>query len=482
MSIGSCAGPPGFLASTGMWLNRILVITAVTLAVPAAPASAVPDLDTGAVERLVTGFAARSGYPGVAVAITKGDRVLHTAGYGDVTDRTLMPIASLSKSFTALAVMRLVEAGRLTLDTPIREHLPGLPERITVRHLLHQTSGITDRTLREKSLPQPSSPAGAAERAKAATPASEPGSDYSYTNTNYHLLARLVEVVTGERFGDHLTRNVFTPLDMTDTINIDQTPRDLPNQVKTGHVYAVGVSMRAVEPTRFVGGSDGVITTARDMGRWLAAQHGTRVLSATGMAAMRTPSGPDHSYAMGWNTDDDGTIKHDGIWFTYTASALIRPSGYGVAVLGDSGFSLATGGTPALARDLARLLEGGDPGTPAPTRLITDLVLLALTTGTVLLGIRRLRGAATWPDRRLPLLRLVPRALPVALFVSLPYILGAGVGGGRDITFLQVVYVVPMLVLWSAAAAGMNAATIVARGAAVFRRRRVARAEENVKA
>ncbi|MBO3738759.1 serine hydrolase domain-containing protein [Actinoplanes flavus] len=465
-----------------MWLNRILVVTAVALAVPGAPAAAAPVVDTGAVERVVTGFADRSGYPGVAIAITKGDRVLHTAGYGDVTDRTLLPIASVSKAFTALAVMRLVEAGRLTLDTPVGEHLPGLPERITVRHLLQQTSGITDRTLREKSLPQPSSPAEAAERAKAATTASEPGSDYSYTNTNYHLLARLVEVVTGERFGDHLLRNVFTPLDMTDTVNIDQTPRDLPKEVKPGHVYAVGVSLAATEPTRFVSGSDGVVTTARDMGRWLTAQHGTRLLSAAGMTTMRTPSGPGHSYAMGWDTDDDGTVKHDGIWFTYTASVLMRPSGYGVAVLGDSGFSLATEGTPALARDLARLLEGGDPGTPAPTRLITDLVLLALTTGTVLLGIRRLRGAVTWPDRRLPLLRLVPRVLPVVLFVSLPCVLGVGVGGGRDITFGQVMYVVPMLVLWSAAAAAMNAATIVARGTAVFRRRRVAPAAANVKA
>jgi CubicO group peptidase (beta-lactamase class C family) len=92
-----------------------------------------------------------------------------------------MPVASVSKSFTALAVMQLAEAGKVALDTPVRDYLPDFRladprgPRITVRELLNQTSGVTDGTLPEKSLPQPQTPADAVTRAREATPTAEPG-------------------------------------------------------------------------------------------------------------------------------------------------------------------------------------------------------------------------------------------------------------------------------------------------------------------
>jgi CubicO group peptidase (beta-lactamase class C family) len=466
------------------------------LTIPA-PAYAQDGIDSGAVEGVVTAFTARAGYPGVAVAITKGDRVLHVAGYGHdsagaaVTATTPMPIASLSKSFTALAVMQLVEAGNVTLDAPVRDYLPdfGIADprgaRITVRQLLNQTSGITDRTLREKSLPQPGSPAAAVARARAATLASEPGTRFAYTNTNYHLAARLVEVVAGEPFAGYLRRHVFEPLGMPDSTTIDLTPRDLPHDVRQGHVYAYGASIAAAEPKRFVNGSDGVISTASDLARWMIVQDdagraadGTRLVSAQSMTAMHTPSDRRWTYGMGWDTDSDGRVHHDGIWFTYTASALLLPSGYGIAVLGTSGFSLADGGTDQLADELATLVQDGRSATlPAPTRLIADLVLAALTVMSVLLGVRRLRRTPIWAvqagERSLwrPILRLLPRLVPLAVLLALPYLLGTIVGGGRDITFRQVAYAAPTLVVWSAVAAAMNIGSLVARLVALMRRR-----------
>ncbi len=145
------------------------------------PVSASGGLDEAAVEKVVRGYAGKAGYPGVAVAITNGDQTLYAGGYGRdsageaVTEATLMPIASVSKSFTALAVMQLVEAGKVTLDAPVRDYLADFRigdargARITVRELLSQTSGITDNTLAEKSLPQPGSLAGAVTRARGAT-------------------------------------------------------------------------------------------------------------------------------------------------------------------------------------------------------------------------------------------------------------------------------------------------------------------------
>jgi len=403
-----------------------------------------------------------------------------------------MPIASLSKSFTALAVMQLVEERKVTLDAQVRDYLPDFQVadprgvRITVRQLLNQTSGITDRTLREKSLPQPDSLAAAVVRARAATLASEPGTRHAYTNTNYHLAARLVEVVAGEPFASYLRRHVFEPLGMSDSTTIDVTPRSLPRNVRQGYGYAYGASIAAAEPKRFVNGSDGVITTAQDLARWLVVQdnaglaaNGTRLVSAQSMAAMHTSSDRRWTYGMGWDTDSDGRVHHDGIWFTYTASALLLPSGYGIAVLGNSGFSLANGGTDQLADELATLVQdGGSAAPPAPTRLIVDLVLAALTAMSALLGVRRLRSTPAWAARASewppwqPLLRLLPRLAPLVILLALPYLLGAIVGGGRDITFRQVTYTAPTLVGWSAVAAAMNAASLATRLVALTRRRR----------
>lgn len=142
-----------------------VVIGLATVLVASGPASArgpapgEAELDGAAVARLVTDFAERAGYPGVAVAITKGDQVVWTAGYGRdssgaaVTDTTPMPLAPVSKSFTALAVLQLVEAGRVQLDAPVRDYLPDfrIADRrgssITVRQLLNH--GGRDITLRQ---------------------------------------------------------------------------------------------------------------------------------------------------------------------------------------------------------------------------------------------------------------------------------------------------------------------------------------------
>ncbi|GAA4589382.1 serine hydrolase domain-containing protein [Planotetraspora phitsanulokensis] len=457
--------------------------------------------DKAAVEHVVSDFADRAGYPGIAVAITKGDQVLYTGGYGHdsagaaVTATTPMPVASVSKSFTALAVMQLAEAGKVTLDAPVRDYLPHFRiadprgTRITVRELLNQTSGITDGTFPEKSLPQPATPAEAVTRARDATLAAEPGTKHYYTNTNYHLAARLVEVVSGEPFADYMRRHVFEPIGMRATITINQTPRDLPDTVRKGYVYAYGMSIPAAEPTRFVNGSDGVITTAEDMAKWLITQNneglaanGTRLVSAADVTAMHTSSDRRWTYGMGWDTDQRGRVHHNGIWFTYTSDQLLLPGGYGIAVIGNSGIGLGNEGVDALTDELATLVTGGEPQAGAPMRLIVDLILACLTLLSVLLGVRNLRRTRNWatrlatrPSWRLAL-RLAPRLVPLALLISLPDLLGRLVGGGRDISFVQLCYYSAPLVAWSAVATVMNIGVMTIRVVALVRGRRSAEA------
>ncbi|GAB3337876.1 serine hydrolase domain-containing protein [Micromonospora halotolerans] len=475
-----------------------LTVGLVVLMVPGT-ASAKQEPDGAAIERVVSAYAEKVGYPGIAVTITKGNKVLYAGGYGHdsagaaVTVTTPMPIASASKSFTALAVMQLVEAGEVTLESPVRDYLPDFRiadprgAQITVRELLNQTSGITDGTFPEKSLPQPDSLADAVTRARSANLSAEPGTEHRYTNTNYHLAARLVEVVAGEPFADYLRRHIFEPIGMGATTTINQTPRDLPAAVRKGYVYAYGASIPAVEPKRFVNGSDGVVTSASDMAKWLIMQsnagvaaNGTRLVSATSITAMHTSSDPRWTYGMGWDTDQKGRVNHNGVWFTYTADALLLPGGYGIAVIGNSGIGLANEGITPLADELATLVTGGEPSSGAPVRLIVDLTLAGLTLLSLLLGIRNLRRARIWADRfatrpswRLAL-RLLPRLTPLALLVALPDLLGRLVGGGRDITFIQLCYYSIALVSWTAVAAVMNASVLTTRVVALSQLRRLA--------
>jgi CubicO group peptidase (beta-lactamase class C family) len=380
-------------------------------------------------------------YPGVAVAITKGDQVVAVQGFGHdstgapITENTKMTIASVSKSFTALAVRQLADAGKIDLDRPVFD------SRVTPRQLLAHKSGISDRTLPEKSLTQPGSPAEAVERARDALRQAVPDDEFRYTNTNYHLAARLVELASGENFNAYLKKHVFEPLGMRDTVAIDVTPRDLPPDYRKGYGYAYGFSVPLTEPDRFVTGSDGVITTAADMAKWLAAQ-----------PELAPQDG------MGWRADQQGRLRHSGIWFTGTAGQLLTSSGYGIAVMANSGVTLGNEGTYGLENGIADVVEGRTPPEPESYRLLTDLVLAALTLLSAALGIRALKR-----PRRFHKAWQVLRLVPLTILLALPTLLGLLYGGGRDITFFQMAHYSLPLVVWLGVSSVMNLSVAVRR-------------------
>jgi CubicO group peptidase (beta-lactamase class C family) len=390
---------------------------------------------------LVSTYMGEASYPGVAIAITKGDEVVAVQGFGHdstgapITANTKMTIASVSKSFTALAVRQLADAGKIDLDRPVFD------SRVTPRQLLAHKSGISDRTLAEKSLPQPDSPAAAVERAREALRQAVPDDEFRYTNTNYHLAARLVELASGENFNAYLKKHVFEPLGMRDTVAIDVTPRDLPPDYRKGHGYAYGFSVPLTEPDRFVTGSDGVITTAADMAKWLAAQ--PKLAPQDG---------------MGWEADQQGRLRHSGIWFTGTAGQLLTSSGYGIAVMANSGVTLGNEGTHGLENGIADVLEGRTPPEPESYRLLTDLVLAALTLLSVGLGIRALKR-----PRRFHKAWQVLRFVPLIVLLALPTLLGLLYGGGRDITFFQLAHYSLPLVVWLGVSSVMNLSVAVRR-------------------
>ncbi|MGW4063648.1 serine hydrolase domain-containing protein [Amycolatopsis sp. NPDC004747] len=442
-------------------MTRLFLVLAALLLATATPARAAAPRD---IDGYVRAHLDHTGLPGAAIAITHNGDVVRVAGYGHdaagapITAETRLPVASLSKSMTAFAVLQLAEAGRLDLDGPVTRYLPDFRladprgAKITVRMLLDQTSGMADSAFPDLALPQPHTLAEAVTRLKDAQPASEPGAEFHYHNPNYEVAARIVEVVGGQPFAEYLKTRLFAPLGMTASTTVDTPPAGT-----RGYVRAFGIEVPVSEPDWFTGGSHGVLTTAADLAKWLVAQRdGGGVVSPAAAALAHTPA-PGRDYALGWRVRD-GKVSHTGDWFSHTAAQVLLPGGYGVAVLANTGMALDNE-AELLAEDLASLLGGGTPEPALPAGVVADRVLGALAlvaVGLAVLGVRRARKRPWW--------RLGPPLLPLVPLVFLPQLLG-WVFAGRRGTYAQVLYVWPGLVvaLGVVALAGLTVATARAR-------------------
>jgi CubicO group peptidase (beta-lactamase class C family) len=367
-----------------VWVVRRVAFTAACAAVGllaslvAAAAVAAPGPDRGAVDRFLADALGTTRLPGMAVAITRGPEVVHVVGFGtdgrggSVTPHTRFRIASLTKSFTASAVLQLVAVGRVDLDAPVQTYLPGFTladpapgARITVRHLLNQTSGIADTgfpavTDSEYDLEQRIA------SMRSARLVSKPGSEFHYSDLNYQVLARLIEVVTGTPWAQHLAEHVFVPLGMRRTVATaaaEQAVQVAPDLAQ-GHVLVFGTPVARPELDGLVAGSGGVVSTAEDIARWLVAHStGGGALLPPEMVTLMQTAPPDvpGDYGMGWQviTPEQGPrrIEHTGVLSTFSAVQVLLPdSGYGFALLFNGNSALAD--TAGVASGLAALLAG----------------------------------------------------------------------------------------------------------------------------
>ncbi|MFD0203395.1 MULTISPECIES: serine hydrolase domain-containing protein [Saccharothrix] len=471
-----------------------LIVSAASLGPPTA---APPVVDGAAIDAVVAQYREQTAVPGVAVAVTRGDTVVHTAGYGHtpdgdaVSEHTTMAAASLSKSFTALAVVQLVEAGRVRLDDPVRAHLPEFTMAdpraadITVRQLLDQTSGLSDTTFRSFSGPAVHTLAEAVAAMRGSALAAAPGTRWEYHNPNFQVAARLVEVVVGVPFADYLRDHVFAPLGMDDSRTAD-TERDLPPSAR-GHVKVLGHPVALPEPPAFGNGSGGVLTSAHDLAAWLIAQNdggrgpgGTSIATPRSISATHTPSAVSESYGLGWFVGRTASgallIDHGGDLFTSTAyQALLPGSGHGIAVLANTG--LRHGDAQAIGERLLALVEGREPPPVDDPSPVVDAVLLVLA---LVIGAPAWRGVARsrrWADRRRSapwtVARLLPLVLPLLLAVTVHRVVGF-LYRGRDVAWRQVLYLYPTFMVVLAVATLGGVAVLAARLVALSRRRAAA--------
>ncbi len=255
-----------------------------------APEAAVPPHGLAAqLDRQVPRLMARNGVEGVALAVVKDGRIAFTRAYGSSGD--LRPLErgsrfraeSISKIFTAWAVMELALRGELDLDAPLSRLLPDWQpgptsfdiDGVTPRRLLNHTAGIVMNTAPDEVI----------------TLVREPGAGFAYSNAGYVLLERLVEAVSGRDFAEHLQARILAPLGLdASTFHMNA---EIAEALVTGHDRD-GRPLPAV--TDAPRGPAGLTTTITDLARFmaanLAADPGTELLDQEQLASMWTPSTP----------------------------------------------------------------------------------------------------------------------------------------------------------------------------------------------
>lgn len=289
--------------------SRTVIAIVVALAIFQTTLAAAETLDSTAVAQIDSAAAryiSAGSAPGISVAVMRKGRIVFTKGYGfenletmtPVTAETVFRIGSITKMFTAAAVLRLKEEGRLSVDDPLSKYISELAAAgpLTLRMLLTQTSGLHDYTH--------TAAFGEEERNRHTTkqmidyiasmkPLTDfaAGSKWAYSNSNYYVLGAIVERVSGASLGQYLEANIIAPAGVTSTV-VDQEDDVVPHRA-SGYVRVEGKPGHYRNAEFFsldnAGGAGALRSTAADLARWQQALFAGRIISLTSLAAMTTP-------------------------------------------------------------------------------------------------------------------------------------------------------------------------------------------------
>jgi len=323
--------------------------------------------------------------PGAALVIVQEGQVTHLQTFGQagkgrpVTPQTPFEIGSCSKSFTALAVLQLVEAGRVDLDAPVQNYLPWFRvadaeagARITVRHLLNHTSGLANATdARAWVNPRGLSLEDWGRSLHRLPLSAAPGTRYQYSNFGYMVLALVIEAASGQSYGAYLSQQIFSPLDMRNSFTDPALARA--HGLADGHTWWFGLPHRSLEqPRPDMLGAGYIMVSPEDMAPYLIAQlnsglYGdTRLLSTEGITAMHTPPqlpAESSSYGMGWvNYLEDGytIINHNGRSAGFSSAMFLLPEQQiGIAVMANVASTLAPHAAWSLAFNVKNMIVSG---------------------------------------------------------------------------------------------------------------------------
>lgn len=319
--------------------HAALVLVCCFLA--AATSSAAPQEFTDRVDRIFAEWNT-TGSPGCALAVVKDGRIVYEHGYGmanlelgvAITPQSVFDIGSVSKEITAMAMLLLVQDGKISLDADIRKYLPEMPDygsQITVRHLLHHTSGLRNyddlfdlEGIPEADLTTDRDAMELIVRQKGVN--FKPGEEFVYSDTNYFLMSQIVKRVTGQTLRQFAQDRIFGPLAMTSThFHDDHTM--IVSRRATGYAPHNDGGFE-IDMSNFEQLGDGsVMTTVEDLAKWDQNFDHPQVGGPEAIRQLTTPgklnNGQTIPYAMGLFIDHYrglNWIHHSGEWVGYRAA------------------------------------------------------------------------------------------------------------------------------------------------------------------
>jgi D-alanyl-D-alanine carboxypeptidase len=282
---------------------------------------------------------------GATIAIVQGGAIVYTRGYGmrDVAQslpadaHTRYEIGSITKQFTAAAILQLKEAGKIDLDATIGTYLPTISraKEITIRQLLTHTSGLEDYV----GIPNFETLAASPETfdqlmswVSAKPLGFTPGAQFAYSSTNYLILGRIIEVVSGQSWEAYVQQHLFGPAGMTESATMAQesTLADMAR----GYVYAQGhtTESKPIDES-WASSAGGIVSTAGDLQKWGEALTSGRIISNSGYQLLTSPArladGSAGEYGFGMKIDrfeGQPRVWHDGNTNGFDGSDQFFPS------------------------------------------------------------------------------------------------------------------------------------------------------------
>ena len=367
-------------------VSATVAIVLLTAAFPSYAQNELPPDLAQKVDKLASDVLAKTGVPSASVAIVRNGRIVYTKAYGDAriepktaaTPDMRYSIGSISKQFTATAILLLQEQGKLSLDDKVGKYIPDLTRanEVTIRQLLSHTSGYQDYWPQDYVMPNMLKPVTAQQILDgwARKPLDfDPGTKWQYSNTNYVIAGVIIEKVSGMPLLQFLQQKVFKPLDMKSVTNIDQE--------RLGDTDPIGYLRYALGPLRpapkegegwlFAAGE--LAMPARDLARWDIGIMEQELMKPSSYNEFEREvvlkNGVGTNYGLGVSVNMEAghrAISHGGEVSGFTSENIVFPDErVAVVVLTNQDAANASG---AIAHGIAPLLLATyDPLTPQKT-------------------------------------------------------------------------------------------------------------------
>lgn len=325
----------------------------------------------------------KANIPAISIGIIKDDKLIYKKSYSKdktITPASLFYIGSLTKSFTALTIMQLVEDGKINLDDSIKKHLPWFKikdmksiDNITIQTLLNQTSGFSTYDGLKNSDDWDSSDYALEKTIRAlenVSLVSEPSTTFHYSNINYQILGLMIEKVTNLSYKQYIKDNIFNKLNMKNSFaSLDNIDKE---NIAQGHRLWFGQTVKSDFPfSRVILPAGYIISNVEDMSKYLIAQMDKgnykkeQIFSSSIIKQVQTPSATiikdKFHYGFGWfvHTNKELYLSHSGSTPGYTSAMIIYPEEkLGVVVLTNTtSYTLGSKDLNALAGGIVDIIK-----------------------------------------------------------------------------------------------------------------------------